>query len=121
MISSRPPGSPEKRSYQRYTIWFPLTLKLPDREIWAICRDASPGGVLISAVTPLEKGTKLELHFRVTPGNDQERIVPASVVRQELNRDELVLAFPYRLALEFTSPMQDLLDELSVHAEGIKD
>ena len=109
----------EKRIYERYPIWFPVTLAVDadGREVWAICRDASPGGVLVSAAAPLDVGTKLVARFRVSPDIRTERAVHAKVVRQELTSDELMLAFPYRAALEFTETVPDLLSELAAHAD----
>jgi hypothetical protein len=110
----------EKRQYRRYEIWFPVTLAVGEREVWAICRDVSPAGVLVSAVTPLEVGTTASARFRLRPSAEGETVATATVVRAELNRDELVLAFPYRIALEFAAPLQGLLEELSAISEKTK-
>jgi hypothetical protein len=106
----------EKRSYERYQIWFPVTLKTDRGEVWAICRDASPGGVLVSAVSPLELGATVTAVFRVTPTEKEERSLLARVVRQEVNEGELMLVFPYRAALELTPAVPELLEALACHA-----
>lgn len=107
----------EKRSYRRYEIWFPVTLERPaaseaDREVWAICRDASPGGILVSAMRPLQVNESCRVRFRLRPDDPTEHVVTGSVVRAERNADEMVLAFPYRTAVEFTTSEEDLLEEL---------
>jgi len=103
----------EKRSYQRYAIWFPVTLFVGKREVWAICRDASPGGFLLSAESPIDVGAKVKARFKVSPRSRAERTVNAMAVRQEASVGELMLAFPYRAAFEFTEAVPDLLDELA--------
>jgi hypothetical protein len=103
----------DKRSYQRYRIWFPVTLLVDRKQVWAICRDASVGGALLSVVTPVPVGTHLQARFKVSPRSRRERTVAAIVVRQEASVGEMMLAFPYRAALEFTEPVQGLLDELA--------
>jgi hypothetical protein len=112
--SSIPPPSSEaeKRLYQRYALWFPVTLVANGHELWAICRDASAGGILVSSVLPLEVGTKVVAKFRVAPNAAEERAVRAEIVRNTANKGDLVLAFPYRLALRFAEPITALPDDL---------
>lgn len=103
----------DKRSYHRFKIWFPITLDIDTREVWAICRDASSGGLLVSAESTLDVGTKLVARFKVSPRARAERVLDATVVRQGASVGELMLAFPYRAAVEFTKPVHDLLDDLA--------
>jgi hypothetical protein len=110
----------EKRGYQRTTIWFPVTISLPETDVWAICRDASASGVLVSAEEPIEAGARVTLRFRLAPDKSKEHTIKASVVRHEQTRDELVLVFPYRIAFEFEEPMTDLLDALVTHASVVR-
>ena len=123
--ASSPPGSvppdsfPEKRGFRRYALWFPVTLRTPDGEVWAICRDASAGGFQISSATPLSVKTTLTARFRVAKSST-ERVVEAQVVRSETNEGELMLAFPFRLGLRFTAPVPELPDELAEHV-GLED
>lgn len=120
--SSLPPeGLPDKRTFQRYTLWFPITL-VPQTdapgEVWAICRDASAGGILVSSAALVPVGTMIEARFRVAPHGVEERIVEAAVVRCEANDGELMLAFPFRLALRFTTPIPELPKELTAQLGG---
>lgn len=103
----------EKRNYHRFKIWFPVTLITEQGEVWAICRDASSGGFLLSAESPLEVGLEVQARFKVSPRARTERTIKAKVVRHEASVGELMLAFPYRAALEFTAPVHDLLDDLA--------
>lgn len=103
----------EKRSYQRYEISFPVTVVHGKREVWAICRDASSGGFLLSSESPIDVGAKVKARFKVSPRSRAERSVAAVVVRQEASVGDPMLAFPYRAALEFSEPVPDLLDELA--------
>jgi hypothetical protein len=90
-----------------------VTLIIGRKEIWAICRDASSGGFLLSAESPLDVGAKVTARFKVSPRARIERTVIAKVVRTEASVGELMLAFPYRAALEFEKAVPDLLDDLS--------
>lgn len=124
--SERPPDSfPEKRTFLRYPRWFPVTLTaLGDRidgedavtsaPIGAICRDASAGGILVSSLAPFSVGAKVEARFRVSrrPGT-AEHVTAAMVVRSDTSGDEAVLAFPFRLALRFLTPLPELSAELA--------
>jgi hypothetical protein len=114
-----PPDSfPEKRTFLRYALWFPVTLIVEgkdgeaDAEYWSICRDASPGGIQVSSLTLIPIGTVVSACFRVAPHGAPERSIEATVVRSETSDDELMLAFPFRLGLRFTTPVPELLDEL---------
>ncbi len=118
----------EKRSYRRYPIWFPVTLKLsgirdeaekPGQEVWAICRDASARGVLVSAVKPIDVGSIVDACFRVRGEAAIERTVRARVVREEPPEEELTLVFPHRFALEFEEAVQPLAEELSAYSEKV--
>jgi hypothetical protein len=103
----------DKRNYHRFKIWFPITLVVGPSEVWAICRDASSGGLLVSSESGLAVGTKLVARFKVSPRARSERILEAKVVRHEASVGELMQAFPYRAALEFEKPVHDLLDDLA--------
>lgn len=119
-VDTIPPASsevfPEKRTFKRYALWFPVTLVADGREIWAICRDASAGGILVSSVLPLEPGTKVVARFRVAPEGASERSLDAVVVRATTNEGDLVLAFPHRLGLRFLSPVPELPADLERHS-----
>ena len=114
----------EKRTYVRYPIWFPVTLKVregmregvpegvpegvEEAEVWTICRDASPGGLLVASVGPLELEQRVVASFRLGP-DAPDRHVNARVVRVRRAGDDLALPFPFRVAIAFDEPILDLL------------
>ena len=108
--------SAEKREYTRYKIFFPVTLRIGEEEIVGVCRDASAGGVLIAASTPVAPGAEVVARFRTSTDLRDERTIPAKVVRQELSGEEMQLAFPYCIALEFVSPDDELIADLEARS-----
>ena len=107
----------EKREYRRYKIFFPVTLRIGEEEIVGVCRDASAKGVLIAASTPVEPGASCVARFRTSTDLRDERTLEARVVRQELSGEEMKLAFPYCIALEFAKPHPDLVADLEARSE----
>jgi hypothetical protein len=102
----------DRRTHTRYPIWFPLVVEVGEKSVWAICRDAGGGGVLVSAVAPIDVDASVRLKFRLTVG-EPDRVKDAKVVRLIDNEDELLLAFPYRVALEFAERDEAFPAELS--------
>jgi len=106
-IPSVPPDS-EQRRYARYSIWFPVTLKEADaagagkevKEVWGICRDLSPKGLMMSSMVILDVGKRVTVVFRLEPDGPQHSVT-GRIVRGFRNDDELLLAFPFRIAIEF--------------------
>ena len=114
----------EKRSFDRYALWFPVTVdavspggaspsmrsdggepKNGDGHLplWAVCRDASAGGLLLAGSHPLEVGAAVTVRFRVSP-EGAERKISGRVVRVELSDDNPRSVWPYRVAVEFLEP-----------------
>src|SRR5688572_15683716 len=107
----------EKREYRRYKIFFPVTLRIGEEEIVGVCRDASAKGVLIAASTPVEPGASVVARFRTSTDLRDERTLEARVVRQELSTEEMQLAFPYCIAIEFAKPDPDLIADLEARSQ----
>jgi hypothetical protein len=107
----------EKREYRRYKIFFPVTLRVGEEEIVGVCRDASVKGVLIAAATPVEPGASVVARFRTSTDLRDERTLEARVVRQELSGEEMQLAFPYCIALEFAEPDTALIEDLEARSQ----
>ena len=103
--SEAPPS--EQRRYVRYKIWFPVTLEVGTGQVWGICRDVSSKGIMISSGVTLERGDRVRAIFKIAPEGEEHR-VPGIVVRSWRNDDELHLAFPFRLAVEFDEAIADL-------------
>lgn len=108
--------TPERRTYERYVIWFPVTLRAGDEEIGTICRDASSGGLLVSSPIQLKATTPVVCAFRLTIESHVDVASAGVVLRAERNEGDMVLAFPYRLAIGFDPACPDI-EELLRHAE----
>lgn len=120
-------SAPEKRGYRRYTLFFPVTLRVGtvdhagEEEVVGVCRDASAGGVLVAAATPLEPGASVVARLRISSDLRDERTIEGTIVRQELSDGEMRLAFPYSIAVEFLEPAPDLpelLEQIAGAREG---
>jgi hypothetical protein len=100
--------SKEKRVYTRYPVWFPVTVQAPGGELWAVSRDASPGGILLSGTTSLEIGAEVKVTFRVQ-ADEIEHCVDGRVVRaDEEDDDDPRGVWPHRMAVEFLEPLPQL-------------
>jgi PilZ domain len=108
MSASETPPSSDRRQYRRYALWFPVTLDVGGRAVRSICRDVSRRGILVSARQLVAGGTAVTVRFHLTPNDPKEHEVPARVVRCEQNENELGLAFPFRLAIQFDAPDEAL-------------
>jgi hypothetical protein len=97
----------EKRAYTRYNIWFPVTLEVAEGEVWCICRDASPAGLLVSSKVALEVGGSVVAVFRIAATEEMWRI-KGRVARSSQSDPAIVLAFPIALAIEFEGPLPEL-------------
>ena len=72
----------DKRSYSRYALWFPVTVDGAARQTWAVCKDVSAGGILISGSSGLAIGEVVTLNFRLTPDSEERRMT-GRIVRIE--------------------------------------
>lgn len=111
MPTSDWPPANDRRKFHRYELWFPVTLDVEGRSVWSICRDVSRRGILVSARQPIEEGMAVTVRFRTAPTDKDEHAVDATVVRCEQNPSELVLAFPWRLAIQFVN-LDEALGEI---------
>jgi hypothetical protein len=98
----------EKRAFRRRCIWFPVTLETGRGDVWAVARDAAPGGILISSAGALAVGTDVTVAFRVAPDDATEKRVLGKVVRLEPHRNDGGGAWPHRIAIEFNEPLPEL-------------
>jgi hypothetical protein len=108
--------TPDRRTYERYVIWFPVTLRAGDEEIGTICRDASSGGLMVSSPIQLKPKTPVVCAFRFSVESQADVSSAGVVLRVERNDGDMVLAFPYRLAIGF-DPARPDIEELLRHAE----
>jgi hypothetical protein len=99
----------ERRSTERYRVWFPMRVSRGEEEGLAITFDASERGLLIGSAIQVDRGDVLSVSFR-NPTNYAEdgRVVQGTVVRVETNEDDPHGMWPRRVAVEFDEPVPDL-------------
>jgi hypothetical protein len=93
----------EKRTFTRYSLWFPVTIDTPTGQVWAVCNDVSAGGILISGSNRLQIGDSVTLTFRVSP-ETEERQMTGRIVRVDHTDDSPRVVWPHRMAIEFVEP-----------------
>jgi hypothetical protein len=93
----------DKRSHSRYALWFPVTVDGAAHQTWAVCKDVSAGGILISGSTELSIGEVVTLSFRLTP-DSEERTMTGRIVRIEARDADPRSVWSYRMAIEFLEP-----------------
>jgi hypothetical protein len=96
----------EKRSFDRYALWFPVTIDLSSnaaRRIWAVCKDVSAGGILISGSEELEVGDVVTVSFRVAPEGEERRL-SGRIVRIDPQDENPRSVWMHRMAIEFIEP-----------------
>jgi hypothetical protein len=97
----------ERRSSERYRVWFPVTVVTASgEEGTAITYDVSAAGILMACPGRLEAGEAVTLRFRVEQDED-ERSFPAKIVRSEENDEDDGL-WRYRMAAHFDEPHPEL-------------
>jgi hypothetical protein len=99
-------ASTEKRSFGRYALWFPVTIDLSAnkaRRVWAVCKDVSAGGILISGTDELEVGDVVTVSFRVEP-DAAERRLSGRIVRVDPPDENPRSVWTHRMAIEFLEP-----------------
>ena len=106
----------ERRNYVRYVLWFPVTLLTSSGPIGAICRDVSPGGMLLSCGSVVPTDSITTCRFRLSLDATEEFVVRGHVLRADRNQDDLELVFPFRIAIEFDTPRPDI-EEMLRHAQ----
>jgi hypothetical protein len=93
----------EKRSFDRYALWFPVTVDATSHLVWAVCNDVSASGILISGSTELRVGDPVTVSFRIAPDSPERRIC-GRIVRVEPRDDDPRSVWPHRMAIEFLEP-----------------
>jgi hypothetical protein len=93
----------DKRQHERHTLWFPVTVDAATGQIWAVCKDVSVGGILISGVQGLSVGDDVTVVFRVTPDAPERRIA-GRIVRVEPPDPNVRQVWMHGMAVEFREP-----------------
>lgn len=97
----------DKRQHERHALWFPVTVDVATGQVWAVCKDASAGGVLISGSQSLDVGEAVTVVFRVTPDSPERRIA-GRIVRVEPPDESPRAVWLHRMAIEFLEPDETL-------------
>lgn len=111
----------ESRAHRRYRVWLPIRVTTDTLEgVIAVSRDASVGGLLMSAPNlgddALAVGAKIELTFALPPVDGApplDQKVTGSIVRLEPNPDDPEGPWPFRVAVRFDAPLAELEGPLS--------
>jgi hypothetical protein len=98
----------EKRQHERFLIWFPVTLTTNSGRAWAVCRDASSGGMCVSCTSELAVGCDVTVAFKLDPSEMSERRIEGRVVRLEPNGDDPQGVWPHRISVAFHDPAPEL-------------
>jgi hypothetical protein len=107
----------EKRAHERYALWFPVTIDAVSGQVFAVCRDASAGGIKISGSALLAVGDVVTVSFRVAEDDPEERRITGKIVRVEATDDDPRTVWPHRMAVEFLEP-ETRLQTLFKHASS---
>jgi hypothetical protein len=93
-----------KRAHDRFTLWLPIRLDARSGRMEAVCRDASPGGILVSGSADLKVGDRVTISFR--PGADEpEAFILGRIVRVDA---DTAADGSRRMAIEFVQPVPQL-------------
>lgn len=112
----------ESRAHPRYRVWLPVQLAADTLEAsMAVSRDASEGGMFLSASEPLAVGMALQVTFTVLEsGVPRTHEARATILRMEPNQDDPHGLWPYRVALRFDTPMPGLAAALAEMQEELE-
>jgi hypothetical protein len=107
----------ESRERKRFTVWFPMKVGGPEGpESVAVSRNVSTKGLLMAAASQLEAGKSITVTFRLAGHDGSERTVQGKIIRTEPNSDDPDGLWPYRVAVQFEEPQEELeplLEELA--------
>jgi len=106
----------ERRSNERYRVWFPMSVVTDDgEEGTAITYDVSSTGLLMACPGSLAPGSHVSLRFKV--GEGEARVVAAQIIRREENQEGDTGPWRYRMAVRFDEPHPELESLLQAETE----
>lgn len=109
----------ERRTNLRYRVWFPLRVVTEEgEEGTAITYDVSTVGLLMACPGSLELGRSVQLRFRVSPDEPEERAIRGTIVRLEPREEGDDGPWRHRMAVRFDQPQHELEAALRSEAEG---
>lgn len=115
----------ESRVHPRYRVWLPVQLAGDTLEgALAVSKDASEGGMYLSASEPLGIGAAVRVSFTLLEGGEpRTHETTGEITRMERNTDDPHGPWPYRIALRFHQPMPGLsaaLEQMQRELERVK-
>ncbi len=116
----------ERRLHDRYRLWLPARLEGGSRDTptLAIGHDMSQGGSLMVTNAELAVGEHIEVHVRIPPDAEEERVLGATVLRCSHNPADPDSLWPFQVAVSFDEPDPELetsLREQMAVLEGVSD
>jgi len=108
----------DSRAHERFRVWLPIQVSSDTIEgAIGVTKDASQGGLLMAATEPLTVDSVVSLTF--TLPDETERVVRGKIVRMERNADDPHGPWPFRIAVQFVDPLDDLDDMLRAIGERL--
>jgi len=98
----------ERRSKERFSVWFPLTVITDDgEEGTAITFDVSAAGLLMACAGRLDEGAHVQLRFDSLGSDDEPLTIGAKILRVT-EQDFEAGPWRYKMAVEYDEPHPDL-------------
>ena len=97
----------DRRAHARYCLWFPVVVERGGARLWAVCHDASSGGLYVACASELDVGAEITVSFQVGP-DEPQRSARGKVVRIESPSDNPRDPWTCRMAIEFAEPIPEL-------------
>ncbi|MEM6957219.1 MAG: PilZ domain-containing protein [Myxococcota bacterium] len=110
--------SDERRSSERYVLWFPMRIETEGDVILSISRDISDGGVLVVAAAEPHIGASVNVTLEIPGDEAGERTVKGKIVRVEANEADEQGLWRHRVAVAFDEVIPEL-DPILQSAERI--
>ncbi len=94
----------DKRSHTRFALWLPVKIDTRSGRMEAVCRDASPGGVLVTGSAELKVGDRVTITLQLG-SEDAPAFILGKIVRVQEGTDA---DGARRMAIEFLQPVPEL-------------
>ena len=113
----------ERRAAPRVLTCYPFHVQRGERghssaEEIALIRDLSPTGALLFITTELAVGARVQLHLDFV---EPKRILEGRVVRRDVRPPESSQVWPYRAAVHFVEPCEDLAAQIEGFSREVGD
>jgi hypothetical protein len=111
----------ERRGAPRVLTCYPFHVQRGEQgqtkaEEIALIRDLSPSGALLFVETDLAVGARVQLHLDFV---EPRRIVEGRVVRRDVRPPGASEVWPYRAAVQFVEPCEDLAPQIEAFSREV--